>query len=132
MEEGKFADQRDNLTRFMMHGNLKTSGAELVAEKAASNRGRGRGSGPGHPPKKVGLYKLRLLGRLVGREEVGEDEKIVVYLAYHDRKGGPPRQGRASPLHYGTKPKIDILVNFCLYPHLYLLVLYFFEFATNT
>ena len=51
--------------------------------------GEGQGEWPRPPPpKKVGLYKLRLLGRLVGREEVGEDEKIVVYLAYHDRKGG--------------------------------------------
>ena len=50
----------------MMPGKLTASGAELVAEKAASNRGRDRGSGPGHPPKKVGLAKSRLVGRLAG------------------------------------------------------------------
>ena len=43
------ADQRNNPTRFMMHGNLTASGAELAAEKAASKRGRGRGSGPAIP-----------------------------------------------------------------------------------
>ena len=41
----------------MMHGKLTSSGAELAAEKSASNRGRGRGISPGHPPKKVGLAK---------------------------------------------------------------------------
>ena len=56
------ADQRDNLTRFMMHGKLTTSGEKMSAVKAASNRGRG----PGHHPKKVGLDKSRLLGRLAG------------------------------------------------------------------
>ena len=53
--------------RFMLHRKLTTSGAELAAEKAESNRGRGRGSGPRHPPKKVGLDKSRLLGRLAGK-----------------------------------------------------------------
>ena len=35
-------DQRNNLKRFMIHGDMKASGAELAAKKAASNRGRGR------------------------------------------------------------------------------------------
>ena len=89
------ADQRDNLTRFMMHGKLTASGAELAAEKAASNRG----SGPGHPPKKVGLAKLRLLGKLAGREAAGEDDDIMGDMAHREGRGIPPRQGRASPLH---------------------------------
>ena len=42
------------------------SGAELAAEKAEINNGRGRGSGPSHAPKKFGLTKSSLLGRLVG------------------------------------------------------------------
>ena len=49
--------QKYNLARFMMQGNLTTGGAELVTEKVASNRGRGRGSIPGHLHKKVGLEK---------------------------------------------------------------------------
>ena len=81
------ADQRDNLTRFTMHGKLTESRAELTGEKAASNKGRGRGSGLGHPPKKVGLAKSRLLGRLAGREVVGEYKDIMGDLAYHKRKG---------------------------------------------
>ena len=60
---------------------------ELATKKAASNRGRGRGSGPGHPPKNIGLDKSRLLGRLVGREAVREDGDIMGYLAYYKRKG---------------------------------------------
>ena len=35
------ADQRNNPTRFMMHGNLKEGGAEMAAEKAVSTRGVG-------------------------------------------------------------------------------------------
>ena len=50
-----------------MNGKLKASGEKMATEKAASNMGRGRESGPGHPPKNVGLTKLRLLGRLTGR-----------------------------------------------------------------
>ena len=42
------ADRNNNLTSFMMNGNLVASGADLAAEKATSNRRRGRGSGPGH------------------------------------------------------------------------------------
>ena len=57
-------DQRDNLTRFMMHGKLTASGVELMAKKVASNKVRGRGSDPRFPPKKVGLAKSRLLGSL--------------------------------------------------------------------
>ena len=70
-----------------MHGKLTASRAELTGEKAASNKGRGRGSGLGHPPKKVGLAKLRLLGRLAGREVVGEYKDIMGDLEYHERKG---------------------------------------------
>ena len=51
----------------MMHGNLTASETELVAEKAATDRGGGRGGGPSHTPKKVGLDKSRILGRMAGR-----------------------------------------------------------------
>ena len=72
------ADQRKNLTRFMMHGKLMASGAELAAEKAASNRG----SGPGHPPKKIRLAKFRLLWSLAGREANNKDDNIMGDMAY--------------------------------------------------
>ena len=55
------ADQRYNLTRFIMYRKLTASGAELAAKKAARIRGRSRGGGPGHTPKNFGLAKLRLL-----------------------------------------------------------------------
>ena len=58
------------MTRFMIHGKLTASGAELAAKNAAKkearNRWRDRVSGPVHPPKKGGLAKLRLIGRLAG------------------------------------------------------------------
>ena len=40
-----------------MHRKLTVSGEERAAEKAAINRIRGRWSGPGHSPQKVGLSK---------------------------------------------------------------------------
>ena len=46
---------------------------DLAAEKEASNMGMVRGSGPSHPPKKVGLAKSRLMGRLTGREAANEE-----------------------------------------------------------
>ena len=71
-----------------MHRKLMSSRAELAEEKAVTNRVRGRGSGPGHPPKKVGLAKSRIMGRLAGRKAVDEDDDIMGDLAYHERKGG--------------------------------------------
>ena len=59
--ERAIADQRNNLTRFIIHGKLTMSRAELGTKDAASNRGRGTGTGPRHAPKKVGLAKSRLL-----------------------------------------------------------------------
>ena len=71
-----------------MHENLTASGKDLEAEKVTRNRVRGRGCSPGHTPKKVGLAKSRLLGRLVGREEENEADDIMGDLAYRKRKGG--------------------------------------------
>ena len=100
------ADQRNILTRFMMHGKLMASGVELAAEKAASNRGRrrGRGSGPCHPPKKVELSKSRLMRRLAGRETANEDNHIMGNLAYGQKKGGSSkaREGLAFTLSAQT------------------------------
>ena len=69
-----------------MHGKMKASGAELAAKKAASNRGRGRGGGPGHPPKKVGLANSRFLRKLAGREVVGEEDGIMGDMEYSKKK----------------------------------------------
>ena len=71
-----------------MHGKMTSNGAELASEKAASNRERGRGSGPSHPPKKVGLSKSMLLGRLAVREASEDDENIIGDQSYRKRKGG--------------------------------------------
>ena len=67
----------------MMHGKRRKRGAELAAEKAERNRG----SGPNHPPKKVGLAKWRILERLTEREAVGKYGDIVGGLSYRERKG---------------------------------------------
>ena len=98
-------DQRDNLMRFMMHEKLMVSGAELVDKKAESSRERGRGSGPSHPPKNVGLAKSRLLGRLVRIEAVREDDKIMGDLEYLERKGwsSKARKGLTFILRAQTK-----------------------------
>ena len=87
------------MTRFIMYGKMTSNGAELAAEKAASNRERGRGSGPSHPLKKVGLAKSMLLGRMAVREASKDDDNIIGNMAYRKRKGGPPRRGRGSNLH---------------------------------
>ena len=44
-------DQRNNVKRFMVHGKLTASRAELADDKAVRNRGRCRGSGPEPPPQ---------------------------------------------------------------------------------
>ena len=93
------ADKRNSLTSFMMHNNQTSSRVELAAKTAVSNMGSNRGINPGHPPKKVGLAKSRLLGILAGREAADEDNDIMGYLKYRESKGGPPRRGRGSPLH---------------------------------
>ena len=41
----------------MMHRKMTASGAEQADKKAEINRESGRGSGPGHPSKKVGMAK---------------------------------------------------------------------------
>ena len=80
----------------MIHGNLTAGGADLAAENSASNMGRRRGGGPGHPPKRVWLAKSRLLGRLEGRESADKYDNIMGDLAYRKRKGGSAkvRKGR--------------------------------------
>ena len=52
--ERSISDHRNNLTSFMMNGKLTARGAELAAKKAASNRGKGRGSVLSIPPRKLG------------------------------------------------------------------------------
>ena len=46
------------------------------------------GAAPNTPPKKVGLEKSRLLGRLEGREAVKKDNGTMGDLVYRNRKGG--------------------------------------------
>ena len=95
------ADQMKNLARLMMHGNMAASGAEQEVEMAARNRGRGRGTDPGHPLNKVGLDESRLLGRLARREAADKDCGIMGDLTYCKKKGGLPRRGRSSSSLWG-------------------------------
>ena len=97
--EGPLRIKMNNLKRCTLRCKLTASGAGLAAKKAASNRGRGRGRCPIHIPKKIGLSKSKILVRLVGREAVNEDNNIMGDMAYCERKGVTPRQGRASSLH---------------------------------
>ena len=64
----------------------------------------GRGSGPGHTPKKFGLAKLRLLEGLAGKQAADEDNNIMGDLEYHERKGGSAkaRKGLAFTLRVQT------------------------------
>ena len=55
---------------FMMHGKLTASGAELSDKKSASNRGRGRGGGPSHPPQEGWVVQVEASGE-AGRERGG-------------------------------------------------------------
>ena len=60
-----------------MHGKLIASRTELEDEKEAINMGSGRGGGPVHTPKKVGLAKLRLMGRLAWRDVADKENYIM-------------------------------------------------------
>ena len=93
------ADQRNNLTRFMMYGKLTVSGAELAAEKVANNRGRGRGSGPAIPPRRLGWPSRGFWG--VWRGERRLMRMTTSWGIWHNPRGrrGPPRRGRGSPVH---------------------------------
>ena len=98
------ADQRKNLKRLMLVRKLTESGAELTSDKAESNKGRGRGSGPGHPPKKVGVTKSRLMGSLAGKEAAEKDDDTIRDLVYRERKGesAKSRKGLAFTLRDQT------------------------------
>ena len=111
------ADHRNNQTSLMLHRKLTAGGAELAAEKAPINRGRDRGGGPGHTPKKVGLAKLRLLGRLKGKEAVGVDEDIMGDMAYRERKGGYVKERKGLTFFIqGPDPYWKFWSNFVIIP----------------
>ena len=57
------------MTRFIMHGKLTVSGAELANKNAASNRGRVRGRGPGHPPQEGCVGKVEASGEVGGERD---------------------------------------------------------------
>ena len=71
-----------------MHSSLTAIRAELAADKAARNMGRGRGSVPVHHPQNDGLAKSRLMGRLVGREADYKDDGNMGDMTYCRRKWG--------------------------------------------
>ena len=62
------------------------------------------GAAPATPPKKVGLDKSRLLGRLVRREAADGDKVIMGDMEYRKRKGGSAkaRKGLAFTLRAQT------------------------------
>ena len=122
----EISDQRNNITRFVMQRKLTTSGAGLASEKAMSNMGRGRGNNPGQPPKKVGLAKPRLLGRMLGREAADKANNIVGYLEYGERKGGYSKAGKGLTFILRAQTQIRKDSTFVRTPQIYLSVLSFF------
>ena len=100
------------MKRFMVHGKLTASRAELADDKAVRNRGGAGGAAPNTPPKKVGLESQGFWGGWRG-ERLPKSTMApwgIWYTAIG--RGVPPRRGRGSPLYEGTKPKLYILVNF--------------------
>ena len=59
-------DQSNNVKRFMMHGKLMASRAELADDKEVRNRGGCRGGGPEHPPQEGWVGKVKASGEAVG------------------------------------------------------------------
>ena len=109
---------------FVMHGKLTASGSDLAADKAARNSRRGMGGAdPAISPRRLGWPRLGFWGLWQGeRRSARTDSSWGIWHIARGR-GGPIRQGRASPLHLVPKTKLDILINFCSYLHLHLLVL---------
>ena len=101
-----------------MHRKMTASRVELAAKKAASNRGRFRGSGPVYSPKKVGLANTRLLGRLAEREAIGEDDGIMGYLEFHERKGESTKARNGTTFTLRFQTQIRHFINFFQYPHI--------------
>ena len=60
------ADQRNNLTRFMMRGKVTTSGAELAAEKVTSNREGGQRERPLPYPQEGWIVQVKASGEAGG------------------------------------------------------------------
>ena len=93
MEEAESAieQQRNLVTRYMMHGryaNAATDKNEAAAALAAGVAGRGRGGRPLGPPPKA-MSRARLLGKLAGngggKDE--EDEDVMSDLKFESKKG---------------------------------------------
>ena len=61
--------QRNNLTRFVMHGKLTAIRADLAAEKAAKNRGEGEGgAAPAILPRRLGWPSQGFWGSFWGEK----------------------------------------------------------------
>ena len=96
------AYQRNNLTRFMMHGKLTARGVELAAEKLESNRGRGSGSGPGHIPRRLGSPSQGLWGG--GQGERRSVRMTTSWGIWINAKGKGVCQGTEGPHVYIKGP----------------------------
>ena len=103
MQEAKraIADQSNNLERFMINRKLTAIRAELAAEKAASNKGRGRvrGNVHVHPPRRLGWPSQGFWGGWRG-ERCPTRMTVSWEIQNTARgRGGPPRLGRGLSLH---------------------------------
>ena len=81
-------DQSNNLKRFMMHGKLTASRAELADDKAVRNRGRCRGGGPEHPPQEGWVGKVQASGEAGGERGCQKGNGTMGDMVYRNRKGG--------------------------------------------
>mmetsp|Transcript_61115 Transcript_61115/g.90660 ORF Transcript_61115/g.90660 Transcript_61115/m.90660 type:complete len:557 (-) Transcript_61115:47-1717(-) len=87
--EEAISNQRDNMTRYMMHGKMSKVGVGM--DDAPPVRvGMRLG-----PPPKGGMAKARLLGKLVkksgGDDEMVDDDDVMKDIAFRERKGGSGR-----------------------------------------
>ena len=89
--------QMNILTRFMMRGKMTTSGSGLSAEKAESNRGRDRESGPGHPPQEGWVGQVEA-SREAGKERDGQQGQ-----RHHGGYGIPQEEGGVLQRKEGTR-----------------------------
>ena len=102
-DDRAIADQRNKLMRFMIHGKLTTSGVELAAEKAASNRG---GSAPAISPQEgwVGQFYD---SEEAGRERGGRQGRLNHGGSCILREEGGVCQGKEGARLYIQGPNIN-------------------------
>ena len=86
---------------YLVHDARESNGERDGAGsgEGGNQQGEGLGGGPGHPPKKVGLDKSRILGGWQGYRQLTMRTTSWGILHTTIVREGTSRLGRASPLH---------------------------------